>query len=112
MITEVVLSSLPASATTGLPARPSKRVRADVAKLRGALTDAVSNTPVSAVAEVWRRDGRAVIARLTSGAYLVTLNGQSVRKTRLVGTGCWNFADPQFDEHGRAVARAVLAPAD
>jgi hypothetical protein len=111
-VANVVLKALPVSAMAGIPPRPSITVQADVARLQGALEAEVARTPASAIAEVWRSDGRAVIARLISGAYLVTFQGRSVRKAQLVGTGCWNFADPQFDDRGRAVARAVLAPAD
>jgi hypothetical protein len=63
-----------------LPARPSAKVQVDVAKIQGALKDEVASTPASAVAEAWRSDGRAVIARLIPGAYLVTLDGSTVRK--------------------------------
>ena len=111
-VSGVVLRSLPVSATAGLPARQSARVQSAVARIQGALKNELAITPASAIAEAWSRDGRAVIARLAPGNYLVTLRDGAARKVQLVGTGCWNFADAQFDAHGRAVARAVLAPGD
>jgi hypothetical protein len=111
-IASIALRQFPTSSTAGLPRRPSRKVQAAVAKLQATLKSELALTPASAIQEVWRGDGRAVIARLMPGSYYVTLAGQEVRKTEIAGTGCWNYGDPQFDGRGRAVARAVLAPGD